>query len=80
MPRHRLVAEPWSRHRVRVACDNVDCVDAYLDGRPFGSTRVRRRGFTLALPRAGRRADAKELRLDGFRQRDLVASTRLQLA
>jgi hypothetical protein len=60
----------------RVSCENLDRVDAYVDGHPLSTreTAPRRSRFTIMLPRAG-----TELRLEGFRHGQLVASTQLSL-
>jgi C-terminal processing protease CtpA/Prc len=78
MPRQRLIATPTAGQLVRVDCANIDCIDAYLQGRPLSSTRVRNPSFNLQVPRAGR--FRRELCLQGFRKGQLVAATRVPLA
>jgi hypothetical protein len=79
MPKQRLTATRMSEGRFRVECANVDRVDAYLDDRPLSSREVRRSPFALTVP-AGRRLPAtKQLRLQGFREGELVAATRVPL-
>jgi C-terminal processing protease CtpA/Prc len=77
MPRQRLTAAHASPGEVTVTCSNVDRVDAYLQGRPHASVRVRATGCTLRVPATVRRE--RELRLEGFRRGRLVAATRLVL-
>jgi C-terminal processing protease CtpA/Prc len=78
LPRQRLVATHASPGEVAIACSNVDRVDAYLQGRPHASVRVRPSGCTLQVPETVRLE--RELRLEGFRRGRLVVATRLVLA
>jgi hypothetical protein len=79
LPKQRLTAAPDGRSGFRVACTNLDRVDAYLDDRPLSSQAVRRKSFRLAIPAKSRFPGAKQLRLQGFRQGELVAATRVPL-
>jgi hypothetical protein len=83
----RLTAERESSRKVRLAYQNLDRIDAYLDDRPLGKSltvkRSRRIGHRL-LPIPANASAAGQLRLEGFRrrpqQRDkFVAATRLVL-
>jgi hypothetical protein len=82
-----LSKQPWQRLAARragpsvfkVECDNLDQVDAYLDDHPLGVHRVRGQAFSLNLPRGRQASLAKSLRLNGFRQGELVAATRVPL-
>jgi C-terminal processing protease CtpA/Prc len=81
MRRQRLAATQLDATSVRVDSANVDCVDVFLQGRPFASQRIRRstRGaasFMLSIPVS---RTPRLLRLDGIRDEKLVASTRLSL-
>ena len=83
----RLTAERESSRKVRVAYQNLDRIDAYLDDHPLGRSlavkRSKRTGHRLlSIPRNA--SAAGQLRLEGFRhaaQRpdELVAATRLVL-
>jgi hypothetical protein len=83
----RLTAERESSRKVRVAYQNLDRIDAYLDDRPLGRSlavkRSKRIGHRL-LSIPWNASTAGQLRLEGFRhapQRpdELVAATRLVL-
>jgi hypothetical protein len=83
----RLTAERESSRKVRVAYQNLDRIDAYLDDRPLGRSltvkRSRRIGHRL-LPIPGNASAAGQLRLEGFHftpqgQPALVAASRLVL-
>ena len=59
---------------------NVDCVDAFLQGRPLSSVRIKRSTraagtFTLTVPPSRYHRD---LRLEGLRNGKVVAATRLR--
>jgi hypothetical protein len=83
----RLTAERESSRKVRVAYQNLDRIDAYLDDHPLGRSltvkRSNRMGHRLlSIPR--RTAAAGQLRLEGFRFNSqgrpaLVAASRLVL-
>ena len=79
MPKQRLTAERTGEDRFRVECANVDRVDAYLDDRPLSSREARRNPFTLVVPAGRRFPRMTQLRLQGFRQGELVAATRVPL-
>jgi hypothetical protein len=84
---YRLTAERKSSRKVRVAYQNLNRIDPYLDDRPLGKSlavkRSKRTGHRfLSIP--GNAAALGQLRLEGFRhtpQRpdELVAATRLVL-
>ena len=83
----RLIAERESSRKVRVAYQNLDRLDAYLDDRPLGRsltvTRSKRIGHRL-LSIPGTASAAGQLRLEGFRfnrqgRPELVAASRLVL-
>ncbi len=76
MPKQRLTAAPSGDSGFRVTCANIDRVDAYLGDRPLSSTDVRSKSFELPVPK---RRSGNELRLEGFRKRELVAATRVPL-
>lgn len=81
LPRQRMKATPAGRARVRVETANIDCVDVYLQDRPFASHPVARAersaaSFTLTMPASRLRL---RLRLEGFRKGRLVAVERLRL-
>jgi hypothetical protein len=76
MPKQRLTAAPSGNSGFRVECVNIDRVDAYIGDRPLSSTTVQTRSFDLPVPA---RRFGKELRLEGFRKRELVAATRVPL-
>ena len=83
----RLTSKRKSSRRVRVAYQNLDRIDAYLDDRPLGRPltvkRSKRLGHRLlSIPRNV--SAAGQLRLEGFRHLrqgpdELVAATRLAL-
>ena len=83
----RLTSERESSRKVRVAYQNLDRIDAYLDDRPLGRSltvkRSKRIGHRLlSIPRNA--SAAGQLRLEGFRfnprgQPALVAASRLVL-
>jgi hypothetical protein len=84
----RLTAERESSRKVRVAYQNLDRIDAYLDDRPLARSltvkRSKRIGHRLLPIPGNASATAGQLRLEGFRhvpQRpdELVAATRLVL-
>ena len=83
----RLTAERKSSRKVRVAYQNLDRIDAYLDDRPLGRSLVVKRSKRIGhrlLPIPVNASTAGQLRLEGFRhvgQRPdkLVAATRLIL-
>jgi len=83
----RLTAERESSRKLRVAYQNLDRIDAYLDDRPLGRSltvkRSKRIGHRL-LSIPGNASAAGQLRLQGFRfnpqgQPELVAASRLVL-
>ena len=83
----RLIAERESSRKVRVAYQNLDRIDAYLDDRPLGRSlavkRSKRIGHRL-LSIPGNASTSGQLRLEGFRHApqqpdELVAATRLVL-
>ena len=84
---HRLTSERESSRKVRVAYQNLDRIDVYLDDRPLGRSltvkRSKRIGHRLlSIPRNA--SAAGQLRLEGFRfnpqgQPALVAASRLVL-
>lgn len=76
MPKQRLTAAPSGNSGFRVECANIDRVDAYIGDRPLSSTNVRSTSVDLPVPA---RRFGKELRLEGFRRRELVAATRVPL-
>jgi len=63
-----------------VACTHVDWVDAYLDDHPPASQRVTTPTFVIRVPRSREALKTRNLRLQGFRQDELVAATRLALS
>jgi hypothetical protein len=87
-PVQRLFAERQKKGSILIRFQNLDRIDAYLDGRPARaslkverSPKLKRR--TLSLPARSMRS-AKELRLEGYRSKrgsgaELVAATRLRL-
>jgi hypothetical protein len=87
-PVQRLTAERQKPDKLRITYQNLDCIDAYLDGRPFSATlKVERsprlKHLTIALT-AEMIGSAQQLKLEGFRstppnQDTLVAATRLAL-
>lgn len=83
----RLTAERESSRKVRIAYQNLDRIDAYLDDRPLGGSlavkRSKRTGHRL-LSIPGNASAAGQLRLEGFRfnsqgEPALVAASRLVL-
>jgi hypothetical protein len=83
----RLTVERESSRKVRIAYQNLDRIDAYLDERPLGGSlavkRSKRTGHRL-LSIPGNASTTGQLRLEGFRhvpQRpdEVVAATRLVL-
>ena len=83
----RLTAERETSRKVRVAYQNLDRIDAYLDDRPLGRSlavkRSKRIGHRL-LSIPGNASAIGQLRLEGFRHSpqqpdELVAATRLVL-
>jgi hypothetical protein len=84
----RLTAERQKPDKLRITYQNLDCIDAYLDGRPFRATlKVQRsphvKHLSIALTRKTI-GSAKQLKLEGFRSSlpkgdALVAATRLAL-
>jgi hypothetical protein len=74
MPKQRLTATPIGNATFRVQCSNIDRVDAYVSGVPISSHKVSGTAFEVKTPRFGR-----ELYLQGFRKRNLVAATRVPL-
>jgi hypothetical protein len=87
-PVQRLTAERQKPDKLRITYQNLDCIDAYLDGRPFIPTlkveRSRRlKDLTIVLT-PEMIGSAKQLKLEGLRstppnQDTLVAATRLPL-
>jgi len=83
----RLTAERENSRKVRVAYQNLDRIDAYLNDRPLGRSLTVKRSKRIGhqvLPIPGNASAAGQLRLEGFRhvpQRpdELVAATRLVL-
>jgi hypothetical protein len=83
----RLTAERESSRKVRVAYQNLDRIDAYLNDRPLGGSLAVKRSKRIGhrvLPIPGNASAAGQLRLEGFRfnprgQPALVASSRLVL-
>jgi cytosine/adenosine deaminase-related metal-dependent hydrolase len=72
------VSRAGDRVTIDVAATNLDRVDAYVDGRPFGSMDVRGDGCTFVLSR--NQIDGPgELRLEGFQDGMLGAAKRLQI-
>jgi hypothetical protein len=81
LPKQRLTATRVDGTTVRIDSANVDCVDAFLQGRPLSSHRIKRSTrasgtFTLTVPSSRFR---RELRLEGLRNGKVVAATRLPL-
>lgn len=81
LPKQRLVATPDGPAAVRIESSNIDCVDVFLQDRPFGSRRIAQAArpaasFTLAIPSSRRH---RRLRLEGFHNGRLVAVARLPL-
>jgi hypothetical protein len=76
MPKQRLTAtvEPGGSE-AKLTAQNVARVDVYLDGRPLQSVDVKEGETSVALPPGA----TGVLELRGYRGRDLVASTRVQL-
>ncbi len=79
LPNQRLTAAPDGRSGFLITCMNLDRVDAYLDDRPLSSRSVRARAFRLPVPASSRPPGAEQLCLQGFRQGQLVAATRVPL-
>jgi Peptidase family S41 len=87
-PVHRLTAERQKPDKLRITYQNLDCIDAYLDGRPFRATlkverspRLKHLSIALTAKMIG---SAQQLKLEGFRSTapnrgTLVAATRLAL-
>jgi C-terminal processing protease CtpA/Prc len=73
----QLLSAARSGRQVRVRCDNVDRIDAYLDDRPLTSKAVRRNSLVFSL--GTDRPKARQMRLEGFRGGQLVAATRVAL-
>jgi C-terminal processing protease CtpA/Prc len=81
LSRQRLTATQVDAASVRIDSSNVDCVDLFLQGRPFGSHNIRRStrdaaSVTLPIPASRSR---RLLRVEGIRDGKLVAATRLPL-
>lgn len=81
LPRQRLTATQVDAASVRIDSSNVECVDLFLQGRPFSSHKIRRAtqdaaSVTLPIPPGRSR---RLLRVEGIRDGKLVAATRLQL-
>ncbi|HLF10388.1 MAG TPA: S41 family peptidase [Gammaproteobacteria bacterium] len=74
LPKQRLNAVSIGNSTFRVECLNIDRVDAYVSGVPISSHKVNGATFEVKMPRFGR-----ELCLQGFRNRSLVAATRVAL-
>jgi hypothetical protein len=87
-PVQRLICERQKAGSIRIKYQNLDRIDAYVDGQPArGSLKVERsarlKHRTLSLP-SQIIGSAKELRLEGYRinprqDAELVAATRLPL-
>lgn len=74
VPKQRLTATAIGNSTFRVECFNIDRVDAYISGIPISSHKVSGPALRVKTPRFGR-----ELCLQGFRKRNLVAATRVPL-
>jgi hypothetical protein len=81
MPRQRLTATRVDAVTVRIESHNIDCVDVFLQGRPFASRKIprsRRGSASFTLPIASKRGP-RMVRLEGIRGEQLVAAVRLRL-
>mgnify|MGYP001212172563 CR=1 FL=1 len=78
-PSQRLTVRQRTAATFVVQSENIDVVDAYLDDHPLANHRGTSAGFVLRIPRGKRARSARTLRLQGFRDGELVATARAAL-